>query len=167
MHKNCHIAEAATKRCSTETSPSTVFPSWLLIIIFKNYIRIFKIWKVACLLFVTLLLIPLFYTYLLRLLCRIIEHMTVCSYNIMYAFQSESTPYSCLNVKELLPWNMHEIWSLNDCNGTRTHNHLVHKWKLNHLAKLTFSVHLQTKWLWVRVPLQSLIEHVFWKKAIW
>ena len=24
----------------------------------------------------------------------------------------------------------------NDCNGTRTHNHLVHKRTLNHLAKL-------------------------------
>ena len=25
---------------------------------------------------------------------------------------------------------------LGDCNGTRTHNHLVHKRTLNHLAKL-------------------------------
>ena len=25
--------------------------------------------------------------------------------------------------------------SLSDCNWTRTHNHLVHKRKLNHLAK--------------------------------
>ena len=28
--------------------------------------------------------------------------MTVCYYHIEYAFQSESTLYSCLNVKELL-----------------------------------------------------------------
>ena len=36
--------------------------------------------------------------------------------------------------------NRHNIWSLSDCNGTRTHNHLVHKWTFNHLAK-------QAKWL--------------------
>ena len=28
--------------------------------------------------------------------------MTVCSCHVMYAFHSESTLYSCLNVKELL-----------------------------------------------------------------
>ena len=27
---------------------------------------------------------------------------TVCSYHVTYTFQSESTLYSCLNVKELL-----------------------------------------------------------------
>ena len=37
-----------------------------------------------------------------------------------------------------------------DCNGTRTHSHLVHKRTLNQVAKLTIwlSVCLQTKWLW-------------------
>ena len=45
-----------------------------------------------------------------------------------------------LNVKELLVRNRHEIWSLSNCNWTRTHNHLVHKRTLNHLAKLV-------KWL--------------------
>ena len=34
---------------------------------------------------------------------------TVCSYHVMYVFQSESTLYSCLNVKELLARNRHEI----------------------------------------------------------
>ena len=48
--------------------------------------------------------------------------------------------YSCLNIKELLAQNRHNIWSLNDFNGTQTHNHLVCKQKLNHLAKLA-------KWL--------------------
>ena len=50
-----------------------------------------------------------------------------------------------------------------DCNGTRTHNQLVRKQTLNHLAKLAnsvkmigLSVRLRTKWLWLRVPLQSL-----------
>ena len=102
------------------------------------------------------------------------------------------TLYSCLNVKELLAWRRCEIWSLSDCNWTRTHNHLVRKRTLNHLAKLVIflndwavlwvlicisiwvyvlvmprthftgnphsiwlSVHLRTKWLWVRVQLQS------------
>ena len=51
---------------------------------------------------------------------------SVCSYHVTYLFQSESTLYnSWQNVKELLAWNRHEIC---DCNGTRTHNHLVHNW---------------------------------------
>ena len=33
----------------------------------------------------------------------------VCSYHVTYAFQSESTLYSCLNVKELLARNRREI----------------------------------------------------------
>ena len=53
-----------------------------------------------------------------------------------YAFQSESTLYSCLNVKELLVWSSHVIWSLSDCNWTQNQNHLVRKQTLNHLAKL-------------------------------
>ena len=42
----------------------------------------------------------------------------------------------CLNVKELPARNKRDIWSLSDCNGIRTHNHLVRKRTLNHLAKL-------------------------------
>ena len=55
-------------------------------------------------------------------------------------FESESTLYSCLNVKELLARSRRHIWRLSHCNGTRTHNHLVRKRTLNHLAKLA-------KWL--------------------
>ena len=33
----------------------------------------------------------------------------VCYYHVTYAFQSESTLYSCLNVKELLARNRREI----------------------------------------------------------
>ena len=40
--------------------------------------------------------------------------LTVCSYNVTYAFQSESTLYSCLNVKELLALNRGKIWNLSD-----------------------------------------------------
>ena len=50
---------------------------------------------------------------------------------------------------------------LSDCKGTQTHNHLDRKRTLKHLAKLaslakSLSVRLRTKWLWVRVLLQSL-----------
>ena len=70
-----------------------------------------------------------------------ISHLlTVCSCHVTYAFQIESTLYSCLNVKVLLTQNRSQIWRLSDCNWTRTQNHLVLKQTLNHLAKLT-------KWL--------------------
>ena len=79
-------------------------------------------------------------------------HLTVCSYHVTYAFQSESTLYSCLNVKELLARNRREIGSLSDCNGTRTHNHLIRKRTLKnwmkHLTKwksAKFESHLENK----------------------
>ena len=77
--------------------------------------------------------------------------LTVCSFHVTYAFQSESTLYSCLNFKELLARNRREIWSLSDCNWTRTHNPLVLKRTPNHLVKLAkwLSVRLWTKGLWV------------------
>ena len=83
------------------------------------------------------------------------------SCHVTHAFQSESTLYSYLSVKELCARSRREIWSLRDCNRTRTHSHLVHKWSLNHLTELAslakcLSVRLWTKWLWVRVQLQSL-----------
>ena len=59
--------------------------------------------------------------------------------------------------------NSQEIWSLSDCNWTRTYNHLVHKRTFNHLAKLVslakwFSVRLWTTWLWVQVQLHPHIS---------
>ena len=80
--------------------------------------------------------------------------LTVCSCHVTYVFQSESTLYSCLNVKELLARNRREIWRWSGCNWTRTQNNLVLKRTLNHLANWS-SVRLRTKWLWVRVQLQS------------
>ena len=62
-----------------------------------------------------------------------INFLTVCSCHVTYAFQSESTIYSCLNVKELLARSRCEIWSLGDCNWTRTQNHLVRKRTLYHV----------------------------------
>ena len=41
-------------------------------------------------------------------------------------------------------------WSLTDCNGIRTHNHLVRKRTLNHLAKFSHLASL-AKWLSVRL----------------
>ena len=94
-------------------------------------------------------------------------NVTVCSCLVTYAFQIESTLYNCLNVKELLAHCRCEIWSLSDGIWTRTQNHLVHKWTLNHLAKLPslakwLSVRLPTKWLfWVRIQLQSFNVSLF------
>ena len=42
-------------------------------------------------------------------------------------------------------------WNYSDCNWTRTHNHLVHKRTLNHLANhLAFQASL-AKWLSIRL----------------
>ena len=38
--------------------------------------------------------------------------------SLHYAFQSESTLYSCLDVKELLAQSKREIWSLSDCQNS-------------------------------------------------
>ena len=88
------------------------------------------------------------------------KNRTVCFCHVTYGFQSESTLYSCLNVKELLAQNRRKIWSLSDCNWTQTLNHLVCKRTLNHLAKQTslvkwLSVCLRTKCLWVWVQVYS------------
>ena len=72
------------------------------------------------------------------LICQV--HLTVCSCHVTYMFQTESTVYSCLNVKELLARSRRKIWNSSDCNWTWTQNHFVHKQTLNHLAKLA-------KWL--------------------
>ena len=60
-----------------------------------------------------------------------------CMLYVAYVFQSESTLYSCLNVKELLAWKKRDIWSLGDSNAVQTHNHLVRKWTPYHLTKQT------------------------------
>ena len=63
-------------------------------------------------------------------------HLTVCCHHVMYTFQSESTLYRCLNVKELLARNRCEILNLSDCNGTKTHNHLLCKRTIKQFAKV-------------------------------
>ena len=54
-------------------------------------------------------------------------HLNVCYYLVTYAFQSESTLYSCRNVKEFHARNGCDIWSLSDSKGMRIHNDLVRK----------------------------------------
>ena len=74
----------------------------------------------------------------LAVLCLLIctVHLIVCSCHVTCMFQSESTLFRWLNVKEFLARSTRKIWSLSDCNWNRTHNHLVHKRTLNYLAKL-------------------------------
>ena len=98
--------------------------------------------------------------------CNTRKCLTVCSYHVTYLFQSESTLYSCLNVKELLAQNRCKIWSLSDCSGIQTHNHLVCKWTLNQwfvykLSGCRFVSHC----CYVRkcLFLSAMISHVEWR----
>ena len=84
----------------------------------RDYIlRIIYVWSSFCSIRarVSLLILPI-------LLQNYSFCLTISSYHVTYAFQSESTLYSCLNVKELLAQNRREISSLSDYNGARTHN---------------------------------------------
>ena len=63
-------------------------------------------------------------------------HLTVYSNHVKYAYHSECTLSNCQKVKKLFPQNRHKILRLSCCRGTRTHNHIVRKGTLNHLAQL-------------------------------
>ena len=71
------------------------------------------------------LLILTFFIFSLNLIRRYTKpwHLAVCSCHVMDAFKSKSTLYCCLNVKELLAQSRCKIWSLSDCNWTRTQDH--------------------------------------------
>ena len=73
-----------------------------------------------------------------ELICKV--HLPVCYYHVTYAFQSESTLYTCLNFKKGLAQNRRNIWLLSGSNKIRTHKLLVCKRTLNRLVKLA-------KWL--------------------
>ena len=68
------------------------------------------------------------------------KSLIVCSCHVTYAFQSESTFYNCLNVKELLARNRHEIWSLNLKPRTtyfvNEHSSIWPKWEWEFIKKL-------------------------------
>ena len=51
-------------------------------------------------------------------------NLTVCSYHVTYAFQSEFTLFNCLNVKQLLARSRRKISSLSDCNWARTYSQM-------------------------------------------
>ena len=55
---------------------------------------------------------------------------------IMSRMPFKVNPHSIVAWKELLTSDRREIWSLTDCNGTQTHNQIVRKRILNHLAQL-------------------------------
>ena len=57
------------------------------------------------------------------LVCAVL--LAVCYYHVTYVFQIVSTLYSCLNVKELLARNRHDVWSLSESNEIWTQNHLA------------------------------------------
>ena len=70
------------------------------------------------------------------LICSV--HLTVCSCHVSYSFSE--LIHTLELPQELLARSSCKIWRWNDCNWTRTQNHLVLKRALNHLDK-------RTKWL--------------------
>ena len=46
-------------------------------------------------------------------------HCSVCSWRATYAFQSESTLYSCLNINEINAQNRQDIWRLSGCKSLK------------------------------------------------
>ena len=68
------------------------------------------------------------------LICTL--HLTVFSYHVTYAFQSDFIFNTCLNMKETLARSRCEIWSWVDCLPTWTCNHLVDNRTLMLLAQV-------------------------------
>ena len=91
------------------------------------------------------------------LICTV--HLTVCCCHVTYAFQSESTRYSCLNVKELLTRSRCEIWGLSDCNLTHNSTLTTENSRLASLAKW-LSVRSWTKWFCGFEPSCSHLHHI-------
>ena len=92
------------------------------------------------------------------LLLKIQQILRLFSYYVSHTSFRGNLHSAYLNVKELLARNRRYIWSLSDWKRIRAYNHLVCKHTFNHLAKLAslakcLSVPLQTKWLWVQIPL--------------
>ena len=69
--------------------------------------------------------------------------MSVCSYHVTYAFQSESTLHSCLNVKELLAHSETRTWHDKNIQSNAPYRKVLTT-QLNYLASLA-------KWLSVRL----------------
>ena len=88
------------------------------------------------------------------------ENKALCYSHVTYSFQSVSTLYSCLNVKG--PLAISEVY-VTETGLEPTTTYFVNKYSFVQpnrsvwasLAKW-FGVRLQTKWLWVGVPLLPL-----------
>ena len=72
--------------------------------------------------------------------------------------QSESTPCSCLDFKELFAQNRRNMQKLSDCNGLEP----TTTWFVNECSTIQPSQPNDqiAKWLWVRVPFQSRIVSI-------
>ena len=57
---------------------------------------------------------------MIELCCEYLSVWCIWLYVLMSrtCFQSESTLCSCLNVKELIAWSRHKLWSLSDCDSS-------------------------------------------------
>ena len=100
----------------------------------------------------------------IRAMCKICSKLTIKTPNDITDVVLVSL-FLTLNRLHTLLWCFHcWLWTnesrldLGDSNGIWTHNHLVRKRKLNHLASLAkwLSFRLRTKCLWVQIPLLSL-----------
>ena len=93
----------------------------------------------------------------LKILIHMIIYIYIYVCNI-FIFMLSIFNKTCKFPLSLLAPSRCHIWSLRDSNGIETHNHLNPKLILNYLARVAkwFSVHLQTKWLWVWILLLSL-----------
>ena len=62
-----------------------------------------------------------------------------------YAFQSDSTLYSCLNVKELLARNRYDIWSINTSTISQLDTWSIKYWYPWHLDNYRVQIHSETR----------------------
>ena len=71
----------------------------------------------------------------LELFCNYFA-LSACYHHVTCEFHNESTLYSLSECQETRCSNQVPYLEFIDSNTIRTHNHLVHKWTINHLAEL-------------------------------
>ena len=93
------------------------------------------------------------------------SNAAICSYHVTYAFQSKSTLYSCLNVRELFARNRRNIWSLRVFLIIYLR---VFKWKSNNRSFTRYWRMGETKMSTMSLLSQkvSLIYNFHWEKKI-
>ena len=79
------------------------------------------------------------------------ENLSTYSFRFFHLHTFASIPFYVIIAFRL---SHHYRVFFSDCNGIRTHDHLVRKRKLSYLAKSAslakrFSIHLRAKWSWV------------------